>query len=155
MGCKSTVPALGFRDLLVSVLVAYLAFLGQIVFAEEAIAAVGDDGPYDTVVDLQVARGSVGARGPRSECEDLPDDFVSQDGWSMSLPASRDGMQIAPADGTSQDAYEYLCVLGRFDYRRADFPWCVRSMEKCGIGSRVHGLFVIRLDVSWGGLAVR
>jgi len=67
VGCKSTVPALCLRDLLVSILVAYLAFLGQIVLAEEAIAAVGDDGPYDTVVDLQVSRGSVGARGPRSE----------------------------------------------------------------------------------------
>jgi len=144
MGCESTVPALGLRDLLVSVLVSLLAFLGQIVLAEEAFAAVGDDGPYDTVVDLQVVRSRVGARGPWSECKYLPDDFVSQDGWSMSLPTSRDGMQIAPTDGAGQDPYEYLCVLGRFDYRRADFPWGVRAMEKCGIGRMVHGLFVIR-----------
>jgi hypothetical protein len=39
-------------DLLMSVLVSMDALLGQVMLAEVALTAVGDDGPYDAIFDV-------------------------------------------------------------------------------------------------------
>jgi hypothetical protein len=39
------------------------ALLGQVVLAEEALAAVGDDGPYDAIFDFQVVSCQIRAWG--------------------------------------------------------------------------------------------
>jgi hypothetical protein len=46
-----------------SVLVSVDALLGQVMLAEEALAAVGDDGPYDAIIDLQVVSCQIRAWG--------------------------------------------------------------------------------------------
>ena len=54
VGGKPSVPSAVILDLLMSVLVSMDALLGQVVLAEVAFTAVGDDGPYDAIFDLQV-----------------------------------------------------------------------------------------------------
>jgi hypothetical protein len=39
------------------------ALLGQVMLAEEALTAVGDDGPYDAIFDLQVVSCQIRAWG--------------------------------------------------------------------------------------------
>jgi hypothetical protein len=45
-----------------SVLVSMDALLGQVMLAEVAFTAVGDDGPYDAIFDLQVVSCQICAR---------------------------------------------------------------------------------------------
>ena len=54
VGGKPSVPSAVILDLLMSVLVSMDALLGQVVLAEVAFTAVGDDDPYDAIFDLQV-----------------------------------------------------------------------------------------------------
>ena len=54
VGGKPSVPSAVILDLLMSVLVSMDALLGQVLLAEVAFTAVGDDGPYDAIFDLQV-----------------------------------------------------------------------------------------------------
>lgn len=77
VGGKPSVPSAVVLDLLMSVLVSLDALLGQVMLAEEALAAVGDDGPYDTIVDVQVVSCQIRAWGQGAELNDLSDDFVT------------------------------------------------------------------------------
>lgn len=63
VGGKPSVPSAVVLDLLMSVLVSTDTLLGQIMLAEEALAAVGDDGPYDAIIDLQVVSCQIRAWG--------------------------------------------------------------------------------------------
>lgn len=69
--------------------------------AEEALAAVGNDSPDDSVVEIQRIASDIVSRCIGAELDDLADDFVSKDSWSMSLTASADGVQIATTDRAS------------------------------------------------------
>jgi hypothetical protein len=53
VGGESSVPSTVVLDLLMSVLVSMDTLLGQVMLAEVARTAVGDDGPYDAIFDLQ------------------------------------------------------------------------------------------------------
>lgn len=77
VGGESSVPCAIVLDLLMSVLVSMDALLGQVMLAEEALTAVGDDGPYDAIFDLQVVSCQIRAWGQGSELDDLADDFVT------------------------------------------------------------------------------
>lgn len=101
MGREATVPTRGVGHLLMPVLVTCLAFLGQIVLAEEAMAAVGNDSPDDSVVEIQRLASNIISRCIGAEFDDLADDLVSEDCWSMSVTASADGVQIATTDRAS------------------------------------------------------
>lgn len=62
VGGKPSVPSAVILDLLMSVLVSMDALLGQVMLAEVALTAVGDDGPYDAIFDLQVVSCQICAR---------------------------------------------------------------------------------------------
>lgn len=87
-----------------------MAFLGQVVLAEKALTAVGNDGPDDSVVCIQgvaceIASGCIGAK-----FDDLGDDFVSKDCRGMSVTTSADGVQIATTNGACQDSRQDLTL---------------------------------------------
>ena len=63
VGGKPSAPCATVLDLLMSVLVSMDALLGQVVLAEEALTAVGDDGPYDAIFDLKVVSCQIRAWG--------------------------------------------------------------------------------------------
>lgn len=63
VGGKPSVPSAVILDLLMSVLVSMDALLGQVMLAEVAFTAVGDDGPYDAIFDLQVVSCQICAWG--------------------------------------------------------------------------------------------
>ena len=52
VGGESSVPYAIVLDLLMSVLVSMDTLLGQVMLAEVALTAVGDDGPYDAIFDV-------------------------------------------------------------------------------------------------------
>lgn len=101
VGRETTVPGRGVGHLLMPVLVTRLAFLRQVVLAEEALAAVGNDGPDDSVVEVQRLACDIVSRCIGAELDDLADDLVSEDCWRMSVTASADGVQIATTDRAS------------------------------------------------------
>jgi len=59
------------------ILVTRLAFLGQVVLAEKAMAAVGNDGPDNSVVEIQRLASDIISRCIWAKLDDLGDDLVS------------------------------------------------------------------------------
>ena len=77
VGGESSVPCALVLDLLMSVLVSMDTLLGQVMLAEVALTAVGDDGPNDAIFDVQVVSCKICAWCQGSESNDLADDFVT------------------------------------------------------------------------------
>ena len=77
VGRETTVPGGGVGHLLMPILVTRLAFLGQVVLAEKAMAAVGNDGPDNSLVEIQRLASDIISRCIWAELDDLGDDLVS------------------------------------------------------------------------------
>jgi len=77
VGRETTVPTRGVGHLLMPVLVSHQAFLWQVVLAEKAMAAVGNDGPDNSVVEIQRLASDIISRCIWAKLDDLGDDLVS------------------------------------------------------------------------------
>lgn len=80
--------------------------------AEVASPTVSDDGPNNTIMDLELRSSSIDARSIGSKLDDLTDDLVAKDRRCVCSSTTADGMKVATADGAGQDSYEDLPLLG-------------------------------------------
>ena len=111
-----------------------LAFLGEAAEAIEAVAAIRDDRPGDSIPDLERATRRVHSRSFGTELGDPPQDLMPQDRGHRDLATPLQAVEVAAAERAGDDLDQDLQANRPRKVELAEFERDPGAMEDGGGG---------------------